>query len=100
MQRERIHDAHTPVCANFACPLNQIDLFSGAVDTTVSPQNTATPAPTSAGAASPLNSVTDFKTAPTPTPSLYCVERLPDGKTRVTDHGRITFNGIIGGAKP
>jgi hypothetical protein len=83
MQRQRIHDAHTSVCANFNYPpLDQIDLFAGAVDTNA-----------------PSPSTANIKVPVTPIKSIYRVELMPDDSHRITEHGRVTFHGFIGRAK-
>jgi hypothetical protein len=75
--------------------LDQIDLFAGSPDTTVSTQSTVNPAPTGAGAVN-LKSVTEIKPTACQPRTIYSVERLPNGYTRITQHGRVTFNGLIG----
>ncbi len=66
--------------------LDQIDLFAGTPDTTVS--------------TSPAHSkpVTEIKPTVCPPRTIYSVERLPNGYTRITQNGRVTFNGLIGRA--
>jgi hypothetical protein len=64
--------------------LRQIDLFTGTANTSAPTPSTATPAHVGNGEATA-----------TPTRSLYRVELLPDGNTRITDHGRVTFHGMI-----
>lgn len=64
--------------------LDQIDLFAGTPDTTVS-----TPP-------ADLKSVTEIKPTACPPRTIYSVERLPNGYTRITQHGRVTFNGLMG----
>ena len=59
--------------------LDQIDLFAGTPDTTVSTPPTE-----------------EIKPTVCPPRTIYSVERLPNGYTRITQHGRVTFNGLIG----
>ena len=66
--------------------LDQIDLFAGTPDTPVS---------TSPALSKP---VTDIKPTVCPPRTIYSVERLPNGYTRITQNGRVTFNGLIGRA--
>ena len=66
--------------------LDQIDLFAGTPDTTAS----TSPAD--------LKSVTEIKPTVCPLRTIYSVERLPNGYTRITQNGRVTFNGLIGRA--
>ena len=66
--------------------LDQIDLFAGTPDTTAS-----TPP-------ADLKSVTEIKPTVCPPRTIYSVERLPNGYTRITQNGRVTFNGLIGRA--
>ena len=57
--------------------LDQIDLFAGPAD---------------------LKSVTEIKPTACPPRTIYSVERLPNGYTRITQNGRVTFNGLMGRA--
>ena len=66
--------------------LDQIDLFAGTPDTTAS-----TPP-------ADLKSVTEIKPTAYQPRTIYSVERLPNGYTRITQNGRVTFNGLIGRA--
>lgn len=79
--------------------LQQIDLFAVPADKMLSTPGTATPAHVGNGEAYPLKSVTEIKPTATPAKSIYRVELLPDGNTRITDHGRVTFHGMIRRAK-
>ena len=66
--------------------LDQIDLFAGTPDTTAS-----TPP-------ADLKSVTEIKPTACPPRTIYSVERLPNGYPRITQNGRVTFNGLMGRA--
>ena len=43
-----------------------------------------------------LKSVTEIKPTACPPRTIYSVERLPNGYTRITQNGRVTFNGLMG----
>ena len=74
--------------------LDQIDLFTASARPGAGSRSKATPTQPTTASPAPSGAAV-ARTARV----LYSVELLPDGSTRVTDNGRVTFSGIIRGAR-